>query len=82
MSETGSVEVIEATGVERPDSGGKEMGQQQAKFEPKWKPLGILYARAENGVVDFVVLYEAHVDLAVKAEIAERFGVGAKEWKP
>lgn len=74
--------MIEADGVERPDSGSKEMGQPQPKLERQYQPIGVLYAKADNGLIEFVLLYEAHVDLAVKAEIAERFGVGAKEWKP
>lgn len=81
-ADTGTVEVIEATGVVRPDSGGKEMGQSQPKFEAKWKAIGVVYVRADDGIVEIKVFYESHVDQAVKDSLMDRFGVGVHEWRP
>ncbi len=65
-----------------PREGGGAMSHRQEKIEPQYKPLGVLFAKLENGTVEFVVVYEAHIDPIVKAEIAERFGIGAREWRP
>src|SRR5437899_3333667 len=66
-----------------PLPGGQEMTlAQPTKYEPQWHAIGVLYAKAEKGVVEFTLLYEAHIEQPVKEEIAERFGIGVREWRP
>jgi len=73
----------EATQAESllPSFGSVEVTKQPEKLEPRWVPIGVLYAKLEKGIVTFEVFYESHTEQIVKDEIAQRFGAGAREWR-
>ena len=47
----------------------------------EWKGIGVVYARADEGVVELSIFYESHIPQEIKDELAERFGVGIYEWR-
>lgn len=64
-----------------PKSGGS--GEQARRFQlhKEWKGIGVVYARANEGVVELSIFYESHIPQEIKDELAERFGVGIYEWR-
>jgi hypothetical protein len=64
------------------ERGRKSPIRPEEKLGDGYKAIGILYVKQESpDFVELKVRYESHVTDAVKVAIAERFGVGAKEWK-
>jgi hypothetical protein len=64
------------------ERGGKSPIKPEEKLGDGYKAIGILYVKQDGpDFVELKVRYESHVSDAVKVAIAERFGVGAREWK-
>lgn len=64
-------------GSERQMSIGKKDDGPPSKF----RAIGMLYAKEENGVISFQVLYSETTPMAIKDKLAEMVGIGAAEWK-
>lgn len=78
---TAATEITElGPSVLRQRGGGGKIKPEE-KPGPGYKAIGILYAKQEApDSIELKVLYEAHIPDPVKVAIAERFGVGAREW--
>ena len=64
------------------ERGGKSPIRPEEKLGDGYKAIGIVYAKQEApDMVELKIRYESHVSDAVKTAIAERFGVGAREWR-
>ena len=86
MSDVGAAvrSLVESIAEEKQDphfTGDRVPKVKREITTPEMKAVGILYAKVDEGTVSFEVFYEAHIDQAVKDEIAERFGVGSHEWR-
>lgn len=64
------------------EHGGKGQIKPEDKPGPGYRAIGILYAKqTEPDFIELKLLYESHIAEPVREAIAERFGIGAKEWR-
>jgi hypothetical protein len=62
---------------ERQMSTGKKDNQPPSKF----RAVGMLYLKEEDGVMMLRILYASTTLAEVREKIADKFGIGALEWK-